>query len=253
MRDVFENRSPEDPREAVRRSARPGLRRRFYEKARAVATPESYAVQLDDKPVRTPAGRILAAPSQELAGAIAAEWEAQSGMIDPSRMPLTRLANVIIDGVCDQRGPVAAEVGKYLASDLVCYRANAPTGLADRQARAWDPILDWANNAIGAHFTVGEGVIHVPQPEAALAAARAEISDDPWRLGAIHAATTLTGSALIALALARGRLTAEEAWQAAHVDEDWNIEQWGADDTALERRALRYAEFKAAATVLGLS
>ena len=253
MRDVFENGSPEDPREAVRRSARPGLRRRFYEKAQAVASPEGYAVQLDDKPVRTPAGRILAAPSQELAGAIAAEWEAQSGVIDPSKMPLTRLANVIIDGVCDQRGPVAAEVGKYLASDLVCYRANAPTGLADRQARAWDPILDWASNAIGAHFTVGEGVIHVPQPEAALAAARAEIPDDPWRLGAVHAATTLTGSALIALALARGRLTAEEAWQAAHVDEDWNIEQWGADDTALERRALRFAEFKAAATVLGLS
>ncbi|MGB7102255.1 MAG: ATPase, partial [Xanthobacteraceae bacterium] len=103
------------------------------------------------------------------------------------------------------------------------------------------------------HFAVGEGVIHVPQSEAALAAARAEIPDDPWRLGGIHAATTLTGSALIALALARGRLTAEEAWQAAHVDEDWNIERWGADDAALERRALRFAEFKAAATVLGLS
>ena len=98
-------------------------------------------VQLDDKPVRTPAGRILAAPVKNWRAAIAAEWEAQSAVIDPSKMPLTRLANVIIDGVCDQRGPVAAEVEKYLASDLVCYRANAPTGLADRQARAWDPIL----------------------------------------------------------------------------------------------------------------
>lgn len=251
MRDAFEKRSPKDPREAVRRSARPGLRRRLYEKVRAVARPEGYVVQLDDKPACTPAGRVLAAPNQELARAIAAEWDAQRHVIDPSKMPLTRLANVIIDGVYDQRGAVAAEVGKYLASDLVCYRVNSPQGLAERQAQAWDPILEWASDALGARFCVGEGVIHVPQPDAALAAARAEIPDDPWRLGAVHAATTLTGSALIALALLRARLTTDEAWRAAHVDEDWNIEQWGADELARERRALRFAEFQAAATVLG--
>jgi len=250
MRDLFENGSPESPVEAARRDLRVHLRRRFYDRAAVAATADGYAVRLDDKPVRTPAGRVLAAPTLALAEAIAAEWQAQRDVIDPAKMPLTRLANSIIDGVGDRPDAVAAEVQKYLAFDLVCYRANAPKGLAERQTRTWDPILDWASNAIGARFTVGEGVIHVAQPEAALTAARAAIPDDPWRLGAVHAATTLTGSALIALALARGWLTNEEAWQAAHVDEDWNIEHWGSDEQAAERRAFRFAELEAAAFVL---
>ncbi len=165
-------------------------------------------------------------------------------------MPLTRLANVIIDGVSDRPGPVAAAIRKYLATDLVCYRAVAPQGLVERQARHWDPIVTWARDALGAHFSLREGVIHVVQSEAALAAAGAAVPGDPWRLGAVHTATTLTGSALIALALSRDRLTAEEGWQAAHVDEDWNMAQWGRDEIALERRAFRFAEYQAAVMVL---
>ena len=250
MRELFENPSPEHAGEAARRAARPTLRRRFY--AVAAVTPDAgrFAVQLDGKPVHTPARRPLAAPVLALAQAIAAEWQAQRETIDPATMPLTRLANAIIDGVCDRSDAVAAEVEKYLASDLVCYRAGTPRGLADRQARAWDPILAWAAEAFGARFAVGEGIVHVAQTAAALAAGRAKIPTDPWRLGAVHAATTLTGSALIALALAHARLTAEEAWTAAHVDEDWNVEQWGRDELALERRAFRYAEMQAAAAVL---
>jgi chaperone required for assembly of F1-ATPase len=247
MRDLFENFSPEHAMEAARRAVRPTLRKRFYDKAAAVNSGDVFAVRLDDKPVRTPAGR---APALTLAQAIAAEWDAQREHIDPASMPLTRLANAIIDGVHDRPAVVAAEVEKYLASDLVCYRASSPTGLAARQARHWDPLLDWASQTLGARFAVGKGVVHVAQPEAALAAARAAIPTDPWRLGAVHTLTTLTGSALIALALARGRLTAEEAWQAAHVDEDWNMEQWGRDELALERRAFRFAELRAAVTVL---
>ena len=250
MRDTFENSSPQNPVEAVRRATRPILRRRFYDKAGTAAAAEGYAVRLDDRPVRTPARRILAAPTPALAQAIAAEWDAQRDIIDPARMPLTRLANAIIDGVADRPGPVAAEVQKYLATDLVCYRAGGPQGLVERQARDWDPIVAWARDALGAHLRLGEGVIHVVQPEAALAAARAAIPDDPWRLGAVHAVTTLTGSALIALALLRARLTAEAAWQAAHVDEDWNMEQWGGDELALKRRAFHFTELQAAALVL---
>jgi chaperone required for assembly of F1-ATPase len=250
MRDTFENSSPENPVEAVRRALRPILRRRFYDKAGTEAAAEGYAVRLDAKPVRTPAGRVLAAPTLAIAQAIAAEWDAQRDTIDPAKMPLTRLANAIIDGVSDRPGPVAAEVEKYLASDLVCYRASSPQGLVEHQARQWDPILDWASQTLGARFLLSHGVVYVSQPEAALAAARATIPDDPWRLGAVHVLTTLTGSALIALALLRARLTAEEAWQAAHVDEDWNMEQWGGDELALERRALRFAELQAAAMVL---
>ncbi len=235
---------------AARRGARPALRKRLYDKAASVATAGGHAVRLDGKPVRTPAGRVLAAPRAALGEALAAEWDAQPNAIDPAKMPLTRLANAIIDGVAERPAPVAAEVEKYLASDLVCYRAGTPRGLSERQARHWNPILDWAREALNADFALGEGVVHVAQPQATLAAARAAIPSDPWRLGAVHAATTLTGSALIALALANGRLTVDEAWQAAHVDEDWNMEQWGRDEAALERRAFRFAEAQAAAKVL---
>ena len=250
MRDLFEIIEPENPMAAARRGARPALRQRFYATAAVAATPEGYQVRLDDKPVHTPRGRMLAAPKLELAQAMAAEWENQVELIDPAIMPLTRLANAVIDGVADSLVPVAAEIEKYLSSDLLFYRAPAPAELRSRQALQWDPILDWARVTLGAEFKLGEGVIHVAQPDTALKAASAAIPADPWRLGAAHAATTLTGSALIALALACGELSAEAAWQAAHVDEDWNMEQWGRDEVALERRASRLAEFQAAAAVL---
>ena len=250
MRELFENTPADDPIEAVRRSTRAAPRRRFYDKATTAAVADGHAVRLDDQPVRTPARRVLAAPTPALAEAIAAEWQAQKDVIDPAKMPLTRLANAIIDGVADAPLPVAEEIGKYLASDLLFYRAVSPSGLADLQSRHWDPILDWARQALGADFKLGQGVVHVAQPEAALAAARAAIPLEPWRLGAMHVATTLTGSALIALAMARGALSADAAWQAAHVDEDWNMAQWGRDDMAMARRDFRFAEFEAAATVL---
>jgi chaperone required for assembly of F1-ATPase len=246
MRDLFEAILPDDPIAAARRGARPNLRRRFYGKAAA----EGHVVRLDDKPVHTPAARLLATPVPALAEAIAAEWEAQRDLIDPAKMPLTRLANAIIDGVAEKPGPVAAEIEKYLGSDLLVYRAHAPQGLVELQRRHWDPILAWAREALGAEFKVGEGIMHVAQPQAAIAAARAAIPDEPWRLGATHVITTLTGSALIAITMARGQLSADAAWQAAHVDEDWNMAQWGRDEIALERRAFRFAELQAATAVL---
>jgi chaperone required for assembly of F1-ATPase len=185
-----------------------------------------------------------------LAQALAAEWEAQRDVIDPARMPLTRLANSIIDGVVEVPGPVAAEVERYLACDLVFYRAPGPAGLVARQSAAWDPVLAWACDALGARFVLAEGIVFVAQPAPALAAADEAIPRDPWRLGAVHSVTTLTGSALIALALARGVLSVDVAWAAAHVDEDWNTDFWGRDELALERRASRFAEMQAAATVL---
>jgi chaperone required for assembly of F1-ATPase len=250
MRESFENTPADDPIEAVRRSTRTVLPRRFYATTATAAVADGYAVRLDDKPIRTPARRVLAAPTLALAEAIAAEWQAQKDVIDPAKMPLTRLANAIIDGVADTPQPVAAEIAKYLASDLLLYRAGSPPGLVERQAHHWDPILAWARQALGADFKLGEGVVYVAQPEAALAAACAAIPLEPWRLGAVHAITTLTGSALIALAMARGALSADAAWQAAHVDEDWNMAQWGRDELATARREFRFAEFQAAATVL---
>ncbi len=249
MRELFEER-PDNPVEAARRAVRQALRRRFYAAVAVAAGSEGYAIQLDGKPVHTPARRVLAAPNSTLAEAIAAEWEAQRELIDPSKMPLTRLANSIIDGVADQLAPVAAEIVKYLQTDLLFYRATGPAELVGRQQQLWDPVLSWAAQTLGASFQCTSGVTHIAQPQAAVDAARIAIPHEPWRLGAAHAATTLTGSALIALALAGGFLSVDAAWTAANVDEDWNMEQWGRDELALERRAYRFAELTAAATVL---
>lgn len=256
MRDIFEDifkGNPLDPMEAARRNVRPSLRKRFYERAAVVEDGGSFTVTLDGKPVRTPARRPLAAPTRELAQAIADEWQAQKDVIDPAHMPLTRLANSIIDGVADKADEVREEIVKYLGSDLLFYRADGPEGLIERQTQAWDPIVRWAADTLGARFIMVEGVVFAAQPEDAIAAAAREIPSDLWRLGATHSVMTLTGSALLALALAHGALSMDETWKAAHVDEDWQMEQWGRDSLAMERRSHREAEMKAAATVLALT
>lgn len=251
--DIFEN-QPLDPREAARRSVQASLRKRFYREATAGAEAGvgGFPVLLDGKPVRTPLRRPLAAPTAALAAAIAAEWDAQVETIDPARMPLTRLANAIIDAVTDAEAAVAVEVANYLGTDLVCYRAGEPGGLVERQSSAWDPVLDWARDRLGARFVQIEGVTFAPQPVGALTAANAAIPTDPWRLGAVSSITTLTGSALLALALAHRALDADTVWSAAHVDEDWQMVQWGRDEIALARRDFRRSEMQAAATVLAL-
>jgi chaperone required for assembly of F1-ATPase len=248
--EIFEN-QPIDPREAARRGARPALRKRFYSRAHVGEDASGgFTVLLDGKPIKTPKRRALAAQTAALAAKIVEEWNAQQDVVDPARMPLTRLANAVIDAVADAAGPVAEEVAKYLGADLLCYRAEAPEGLVERQARAWDPVLTWVREARGARFVLGQGIMHVSQPKETIAAMRAAIPSDPWRLGAVSAITTLTGSGLLALALAQGALEPDAAWAAAHVDEDWQMAQWGRDEDALERRAYRRAEFDAAVAVL---
>src|SRR5262245_28272403 len=184
MRDMFQEifaNQPLDPTEAARRAMRPQLRRRFYQRAEVAAGEGGgFAVLLDGRPVKTPARRALAAPTRALAEALAGEWEAQREVVDPAQMPLTRLANSIIDGVADAPAAVAAEAAKYLVSDLLLYRAEGPDGLVARQAKAWDPILAWARDALGARFVLGQGMVFVAQPEAALAAARAALPGDLW-------------------------------------------------------------------------
>jgi len=259
MRDIFEEifeNQPLDPTESARRSMRPNLRARFYAVA-AVGeeTGEGFQVLLDGRPVRTPARAALAAPVRDLAQALAAEWNAQQEKIDPGAMPLTRLANSIIDGVQPAPAPLAAEIEKYLGTDLLFYRAAGPSGLVASQRAHWDPVVEWAREALGARFVLIEGVMHAPQADAAIAAAVKAIPNGAdikacWRLGALDVVTTLTGSALLALALAAGRITTDEAWAAAHVDEDWNMQFWGRDELALSRRAYRFAEMQAAASVL---
>src|SRR5262249_38770489 len=161
------------------------------------------------------------------AQAIAAEWRAQGGGVGPPKMPLTRLPNLIIHGGGGKPPPGGAGVAQNFRNRLCGFRPHPPHRPGLRGSELWEPILACARDTPGARFALAEGVTFLPQPEAAIAAARRAIPSDPWRLGAVHAIMTLTGSALIALALARGALTCDSAWTAAHVDEDWNMEQWG--------------------------
>ena len=242
------------PMEAARRGMRPTLPKRFYKHASVEEKDGGFALLLDGKAAKTPARKPLVLPSRALAEAIAAEWAAQADEIDPAKMPLTRLANLAIDRVSEEAAAMREEIVRYASSDHVLYRAGEPEGLAALQAVHWDPILEWAHSALGARFILAEGVNFVAQPEAALAAARAEVENwpPPFALAALTSLASLAGSALIALALARGRLTAVEAWNVAHVDEDWNVRQWGEDAEAANRRGQRFSEFEAAAKMITL-
>jgi chaperone required for assembly of F1-ATPase len=256
MRELFEEaygKSPLDPEEAVRRTMRGPTRKRFYAKAGVGETTNGLAITLDDKPIRTPSGRPLVVPIRQIADAIAAEWEAQQETIDPLTMPLTRFANSVVEGVVERVEAVTADVAKYFQSDLLFYRAGHPEVLVAREAKLWDPVLFWAADTLGAHFILAEGIVHVRQPDSAIAAACGALPHDPWSIAALHVITTLTGSALLALALMRGVLDEHQVWAAAHVDEDWNTEQWGIDEEVAARRAARLVDFNAAARILKAS
>jgi chaperone required for assembly of F1-ATPase len=253
MRELFDEvagQSPFDPQEAVRRTTRAPLRKRLYATAGVKEAEGGFAATLDGKPIRTPSGRIVAAPSRTIADAVAAEWEAQKETIDPVTMPMTRFANSVVDAVVDRVAIVRDDIAKYLGSDLLFYRAGHPESLVAREAQHWDPVLFWAADALGAHFILAQGVMPVAQPEQALAAARNALPHDPWAVAALHVMTTLTGSALLALALHHGARDAEQVWAAAHVDEEFNAEQWGEDAEVTARRAARKLDFDAAVAIL---
>ena len=244
--------SDPDPMRRAQNQMRQALPKRFYKEAEAVETSEGFAVQLDGRPVRTPGRALLALPSAAAAALVAAEFAAQDETIDPVTMPVLRIVNTAIDGVAPDMQAVLEDVMRFSASDLLCYRADAPEALVARQAEAWDPVLDWARSALGARFFLAEGVMHVEQPRESVAAVGLWLRQrqEPFRLSAIHVMTTLTGSALLALAVEAEALTPEEAWTAAHVDEDWNTEQWGEDAEAAARRVVRRKEFDAAVALV---
>jgi chaperone required for assembly of F1-ATPase len=253
MRELFDEiagQSETNPMLAAQRSARAVQRKRFYANAGVGETDGGFTVTLDGKPIKTPSGRTVIVPVRSLAEMIAAEWNAQGEFIEPLTMPATRFANSVVQGVADNVDAVADDVAKYFSSDLLSYRAGHPEELVALEATHWDPVLFWAKDALGAHFILAEGVMHVRQPDSAVAAARGALPGDPWAIAALHLITTLTGSALLALALFRGVIDPEQAWAAAHVDEDWNAEKWGVDEEVASRRAAKSVDFNAVVAVL---
>ncbi|GAB5375216.1 MAG: ATP12 family chaperone protein [Acuticoccus sp.] len=224
--------------------------RRFYDTASVgPAGEDGCSVLLDGRPVRTPARQALAAPAA-IADAIAAEWNAQATHIHPLTMPLTRLANTAIDGVANAADAVAEEIVAIAGNDLLAYRADHPEGLVARQEELWDPLAADVARRFGVPLTVTAGIMPVNQDARLLAAVRTALPQAPLALTAVHQLTTLTGSALIAVSVADGRLPFADGWEAAHVEEDWNIREWGEDAEAAARRALRRRDAAAAAFVL---
>jgi chaperone required for assembly of F1-ATPase len=246
---------PRNPMRAAQANMRPKPVRRFYKKAEVTEEGGLFTLSLDGRRARTPGRSLIAAQSRALMLKVVEEWDRQDATIVPADMPLTRLLNSAIDGVAHTMAETRADVARYAGSDLLCYRAAEPDTLVARQAHAFDPVLRWATESLGARFKVTAGVMHVAQPPEALAAIGAALDayDDPVVLAALSVMTTLTGSALLALAVARGFLSAETAWRAAQVDEDFQAERWGADVEAVAQREARRRDFEAAGLAVVLT
>lgn len=229
------------------------LPKRFYKDVTVGETEESaFSILLDGKTMRTPAKSPLMVPTRALAQLLRDEWDAQVEVIDPTIMPVSRHVNTAIDGIASDPQAVFEDILRFSSSDLLCYRAGEPQALVARQSEHWDPIIDWAANTLGARFILVEGVMHQEQPREATAAFAVTLRkyDTPIELAALHTMTTLTGSAILAVALAEGERTLEEVWALAHLDENWTAEQWGEDEDAQIRTAKRFVDMRAAFDVL---
>ena len=227
--------------------------RRFYKQAGFEPGEGGYAILLDGRPVRTPARAPLALPSTKLAEAVAGEWQTQGEDIDPRSMPFTGLANAAIDQVAPDPAAFAQGLAAYGESDLLCYRADAPAALVARQAELWDPLLAWARRRFDVDFDIVQGIMHRPQPENTLRQlGQAAAARNAFELAAMSPLVTIGGSLVIALALAEDAVDLDAAWNAAALDENWQIEQWGEDAEAVKRLEIRRAEFEAAYRFLKL-
>jgi len=246
--------APKNPMRAAQANMRPEPVKRFYRTVDVREDNGRHALTFDGRGARTPGRNRLAAASRPLMLRVAKEWARQCETLDPADMPITRLLNSAIDGVARKMEETRAEIVRYAGSDLLCYRADAPETLAERQRFALDPVLDWAAERLGARFVLTAGVMHVAQTQETLEAVRAalEAFDDPAALASLSVMTSLTGSVVLALATAAGFLSPADAWRAAHVDEDFQNELWGVDEEAAARRAARWREMEAAATTLRL-
>ncbi|MDF2493157.1 ATP12 family protein [Sphingomonas sp.] len=218
-----------------------------------VTIDDERVVRLDGRPVRTPGRVPLALPSLPLAEAVAEEWRSVMEEIDPRTMPLTGLTNAAIDRVAPAPSAFAAGLVAYAETDLLCYRAESPAELIQREAEAWDPLLDWARARYDVHFEVVSGLMHRPQPEATVARlAEAVASRDAFSLVALQPIVTISGTLVGALAVAEQFIDADTLWEAATVDETWQAEQWGVDPLAVEASAIRRRDLEAAVRFLML-
>ncbi len=212
------------------------LRKRFYENAAAREINGVFIIELDNRPIKTPARATLSVPTQALGDAIAEEWNAQETHINPERMLVTKLANTALDRVAPRRDEIIDEIASFGASDLLCYRAEDPENLVARQTEEWDPLLDWVADTYDARLELATGVIFKEQTAEALAQLRDTVARrSEFDLAGLHQVVSLSGSLVLGLALADGHIGADRVHELAHLDESWQAERWGWDEEALAR------------------
>lgn len=227
--------------------------KRFYKTVTVEKLDGGHAIRLDGRAVKTPARAELVLPTSALGLSVAAEWDAQEEDIDPRAMPLTGLANAAIDRVAPDPAAFAQILAAYGETDLICYRADHPAELIGRQAECWDPLIDWAQQRYDIEFEIVHGIMHCAQPDETIARLSAAVrAYDVFQLAALQPLVTISGSLVISLALAEGEIDGRAAFDAAHLDELWQIEQWGEDELATQAREHRAADFRAAARFLAL-
>jgi chaperone required for assembly of F1-ATPase len=220
--------------------------KKFYKSAEAGTAPGGHVIRLDGKVVRTPLQNLLLLQSPPLAEAIAQEWLAQGAEIKPASMPLTQLANTMIDKANGpDRAAMNAEIIKYGGSDLICYFATHPADLVKLHQQHWGPLLAWMKGKHGIIFEPVSGIQYRQQPPAALDKLKQLIEGmDAAQFTIVQSVTASTGSVTIALALVEGRLSAEEAYQASCVDEIYQLKTWGADEPAQKKLEAIEADLK---------
>jgi chaperone required for assembly of F1-ATPase len=207
--------------------------KRFYATADVGPVNGGFAVRLDGRAPKSPAGAPLVLPTEALAQLSAAEWAAQGGEIDPASMPATRLAWSALGLDAASRAAAVERVASFAGTDLLCYFADGPRGLVERQERRWGPVIAWAEAALGVRFHRTQGIVHQPQPPATLdRIAELARAEDAFALTGLVAAAALFGSAILAFALRRGELTAEAAFELSRLDETFQEERWGVDAEA---------------------
>lgn len=218
--------------------------KRFYKDVTVAPMDGGFGIRLDGRPVRTPGRAPLAVPTLNLAERIAREWREQGEDIDPRKMRFTGLANAAIDRVMPDPGAFAQGIAAYGESDLLCYRASDPEPLVQRQSDRWDPLLEWARHRYDIHFVIVTGIMHAAQPSETLTRLGAAVASySPFILAALSPIVSLTGSLVASLALLEGAAEAGEIWEAAQLDELWQVEMWGEDALAAQVRAQKRAEY----------
>ncbi len=248
----IEKAAVKDPMRVASLSAKSQLRKRFYKLATVYSDAENINIHLDGRSVKTPGGETFCAPNIHVGELVANEWNRQEERIDPQTMPVMRLINTSIDGVSKDMQPVKDDIIRFAGSDLLCYRADNPEELIANQQKLWEPLIEWAGSSLGAVFSVQTGIMHVAQSSDCITAFGQHVNpiESPELLTALHSLTAISGSAIIALAILKGEIDIAQGWNAAHVDEDWQISKWGEDSDAQAFRAARKLEFEAAVHLL---